>query len=70
MANCVLCIRRCPCIGTQGCLEDLEVADIMTTDVIAVRPHDSVYNAMDIMVARSVSGLPVTGTSLCTMLLQ
>ncbi len=46
------------------------MADIMTTDVIAVRPHDSVYNAMDIMVARSVSGLPVTGTSLCRMLLK
>ena len=42
----------------------------MTTDVIAVRPHDSVYNAMDIMVARSVSGLPVTGTSSWRMLLM
>ena len=45
----------------QGCLEDLEVSDIMTTDVITVRPEDSVYSAMDLMVAKSVSGLPVTG---------
>ena len=46
---------------TQGCLEDLEVRDIMTTDIISVRPEDSVYSAMDLMVAKSVSGLPVTG---------
>ena len=57
-------ITRC----VQGCLEDLEVSDIMTTDVISVRPDDSVYSAMDLMVARSVSGLPVTGA--CCRLLR
>ena len=57
-------IARC----VQGCLEDLEVSDIMTTDVISVRPDDSVYSAMDLMVARSVSGLPVTGA--CCRLLR
>ena len=35
----------------------------MTTDIITVRPDDSVYSAMDLMVEKNVSGLPVTGVA-------
>lgn len=43
----------------QGCLEDLEVADIMTSPALSVSPGDSVYSAMDLMVEKHISGIPV-----------
>ncbi len=45
----------------QGCLEDLEVSDIMTSPPISVSPGDSVYSAMDLMVEKNISGIPVVG---------
>lgn len=48
-------------VHNQGCLEDLEVADIMTSPAISVRPTDSVYSAMDLMVEKNISGIPVVG---------
>jgi CBS domain-containing protein len=35
------------------------VADIMTTDIVSVRPGDTVYEALELMLENHVSALPV-----------
>lgn len=43
----------------QGCLEDLEVSDIMTSPAISLLSEASVFSAMDLMVEKNISGIPV-----------
>jgi CBS domain len=45
----------------QGCLEDLNVGDVMTSPVLSISPEKSIFHAMEILVERNISGLPVVG---------
>lgn len=39
-----------------------EIAEIMTSDVITVTPDTSIFDAIEILIANNITGLPVVGS--------
>lgn len=52
-------VERAEAMAAQRLLGDLRAADIMTTDVVALGPDDTLGRAYELMTDRRVTGMPV-----------